>query len=209
VVFAFRQGCIIGLDANWLATQAGVAIRKVSYDIDFLEEFVNVGLSVLQSQYEDDPEDRKELAQLATIFALDLYAFKDPRFRSEMEVRISRLTLIDDAAEFGLRDPGGHRDNGQSLPTLPVLQRKGPYGSTRFVELPIWDDDRKPVIRSLGFGPKIDVEFETSVRDAASGCPEMVIPPFLTGCSRRAYAAIFSFWAGVMPPIPMLGRSLL
>jgi putative glutathione S-transferase len=37
----------------------------------------------------------------------------------------------------------------------------------------------------------------------------LVVPPFLTGCSRRAYAAIFSFWAGVMPPIPMLGRSLL
>ena len=34
-------------------------------------------------------------------------------------------------------------------------------------------------------------------------------PPFLTGCSRRIYAAIFSFWAGVMPPMPMFGRSLL
>ena len=36
-----------------------------------------------------------------------------------------------------------------------------------------------------------------------------VIPPFLTGCIRRIHAAIFSFWAGVMPPIPMFGRSLL
>jgi hypothetical protein len=36
-----------------------------------------------------------------------------------------------------------------------------------------------------------------------------VIPPFLTGCIRRIYAAIFSFCAGVMPPMPMLGRSLL
>lgn len=36
-----------------------------------------------------------------------------------------------------------------------------------------------------------------------------VIPPFLTGCIRRTYAAIFSFWAGVMPPMPMFGRSLL
>ena len=36
-----------------------------------------------------------------------------------------------------------------------------------------------------------------------------VIPPFLTGCIRRIHAAIFSFWAGVMPPMPMLGRSLL
>ena len=36
-----------------------------------------------------------------------------------------------------------------------------------------------------------------------------VISPFLTGCIRRIYAAIFSFMAGVMPPMPMLGRSLL
>ncbi len=38
---------------------------------------------------------------------------------------------------------------------------------------------------------------------------DWVIPPFLTGCIRRTYAAIFSFCAGVMPPIPMFGRSLL
>ena len=37
----------------------------------------------------------------------------------------------------------------------------------------------------------------------------LVIPPFLMGCIRRTYAAIFSFWAGVMPPMPMFGRSLL
>ena len=36
-----------------------------------------------------------------------------------------------------------------------------------------------------------------------------VIPPFLTGCIRRTYAAIFSFCAGVIPPMPMFGRSLL
>jgi hypothetical protein len=36
-----------------------------------------------------------------------------------------------------------------------------------------------------------------------------VIPPFLMGCIRRTYAAIFSFCAGVMPPMPMFGRSLL
>ena len=36
-----------------------------------------------------------------------------------------------------------------------------------------------------------------------------VIPPFLTGGIRRTYAAIFSFCAGVMPPMPMFGRSLL
>jgi hypothetical protein len=37
----------------------------------------------------------------------------------------------------------------------------------------------------------------------------LVIPPFLMGLSGRIYAASFSFWAGVIPPMPMFGRSLL
>jgi len=35
------------------------------------------------------------------------------------------------------------------------------------------------------------------------------ISPFSMGSSRRVQAAVFSFLAGVMPPMPMLGRSLL
>ena len=38
---------------------------------------------------------------------------------------------------------------------------------------------------------------------------QLVIPPFLMGSSRRIQAAVFSFIAGVIPPMPMLGRSLL
>ncbi|QIK42079.1 pentapeptide repeat-containing protein [Pontibrevibacter nitratireducens] len=38
---------------------------------------------------------------------------------------------------------------------------------------------------------------------------DLVIPPFLRGLGRRIYAAILSFWAGVIPPLPMLGRSWL
>ena len=38
---------------------------------------------------------------------------------------------------------------------------------------------------------------------------QVVIPPFLTGLRSRIHAAIFSFCAGVMPPMPILGRSLL
>ena len=37
----------------------------------------------------------------------------------------------------------------------------------------------------------------------------LVILPVLTGHDRRTHAAIFSFMAGVTPPMPMLGRSLL
>ena len=42
-----------------------------------------------------------------------------------------------------------------------------------------------------------------TVEDAA------VILPVLTGRDRRTHAVIFSFMAGVTPPMPMLGRSLL
>jgi hypothetical protein len=38
---------------------------------------------------------------------------------------------------------------------------------------------------------------------------DTVISPFLVGWISRIHAAIFSFWAGVMPPATMLGRSLL
>lgn len=36
-----------------------------------------------------------------------------------------------------------------------------------------------------------------------------VIPPFLTGLFGRIHAASFNFWAGVIPPIAIFGRSLL
>ncbi|KQV16752.1 hypothetical protein ASC97_30790, partial [Rhizobium sp. Root1203] len=42
-------------------------------------------------------------------------------------------------------------------------------------------------------------------REAMRG--QAVIPPFLTGLRSRIHAAIFSFCAGVMPPMPILGRS--
>ena len=38
---------------------------------------------------------------------------------------------------------------------------------------------------------------------------KVVIPPFLMGYSRRIQAAVFSFIARVIPPMSMLGRSLL
>jgi hypothetical protein len=42
-----------------------------------------------------------------------------------------------------------------------------------------------------------------------SGAAPAVILPVLTGRDRRTHAAIFSFMAGVTPPMPMFGRSLL
>jgi len=43
----------------------------------------------------------------------------------------------------------------------------------------------------------------------ASALLHWVIPPFLTGRFSRIQAAFLSFCIGVIPPMPMLGRSLL
>jgi len=43
----------------------------------------------------------------------------------------------------------------------------------------------------------------------SAGQGGLVISPFLMGSSRRIQAADFSFIAGVMPPMPKLGRTLL
>jgi hypothetical protein len=162
------RGCVVGIDAHWLATRAGVAIRRVCYDEANLRAFVNAGLSMLQAQYENEPENRSELEELASFFVMDLYAFKDPRFRSEAEVRISRLVVVDDAAEFGLCDPGGNRDDGRKVRALAINQRDGPYGSTRFIELPLRDSKTQTAIKSIGFGPKFDRDCEAAIRGALS-----------------------------------------
>ena len=55
-----------------------------------------------------------------------------------------------------------------------------------------------------GRGAFVDLGNSQSISGAKT-----VISPFLTGCICRTYAAIFIFMAGVMPPMPMFGRSLL
>jgi hypothetical protein len=57
-------------------------------------------------------------------------------------------------------------------------------------------------------GPRVHAIRVAAFRTFAADV-RMVIPPFLAGCGHRTHAAIFSFWAGVMPPMPMFGRSLL
>ena len=162
------RGCVVGIDAHWLATRAGVTIRRVCYDESDLRTFVNAGLSMLQAQYENEPENRSELEELASFFVMDLYAFKDPRFRSEAEVRISRLVIVDAAAEFGLCDPGGNRDDGRKVRALAIGQRDGPYGPTRFIGLLLGDGKTQTAIKSIGFGPKFDRDCEAAIRGALS-----------------------------------------
>ena len=57
--------------------------------------------------------------------------------------------------------------------------------------------------RKISFGG-----FENSTNQSFNVCPAVILP-FLVGFWRRIYAASCSFWAGVMPPMPMFGRSWL
>ena len=68
---------------------------------------------------------------------------------------------------------------------------------------------RAAMLRSYAVRPRgLDTDGAPHSGNGMFRC-RAVIPPFLRGLGRRIYAAIFSFWAGVMPPMPMLGRSLL
>jgi hypothetical protein len=65
-----------------------------------------------------------------------------------------------------------------------------------------WQQPHPPILHK-------DDTVAAHIDDLPKGRCGAVISPFLTGCIRRTYAAIFSFIAGVMPPMPMFGRSLL
>ena len=52
-------------------------------------------------------------------------------------------------------------------------------------------------------------DFDRQVAELQVRIAVLVIPPFLMGLCLRIQAAAFIFIAGVMPPMPMLGLSLL
>lgn len=161
-------GCVLGIDATWLAERGGVALRRVSHYQEHLFDYVQAGLELLQSHCETNKSDRAALVNLARRLVSDLYAFKDPRVRSECEIRASRLTVADENAETGLVDPGGTSSDGSTTPSLPILVRDGMYGATRFLELPLWDTSGKVAIRSVGLGPRIAARQVEQVADAVS-----------------------------------------
>ena len=64
---------------------------------------------------------------------------------------------------------------------------------------------RKQVASDLGVGLSTLGKWISRIRTE----DDAPIPPFLMGFSRRIHAAVFNFIAGVIPPMAMLGRSLL
>lgn len=83
-------------------------MRTVNYDEGDLTAFVDAGLFMLQQQYAAEPENPKDLLDLAQFFVADLFAFKAPEFSAEREVRVSRMLVTDRASEHGVKDSGGH-----------------------------------------------------------------------------------------------------
>jgi len=74
-------------------------------------------------------------------------------------------------------------------------------------ETPVETD---PMPRNANRHRNAEVDFKGEKRSNATHASATgVVTPFLTGCIGRIHAAILSFIAGVMPPMPMLGRSLL
>ncbi|MEQ9447654.1 MAG: hypothetical protein RLN70_01975, partial [Rhodospirillaceae bacterium] len=160
-------GCVVGLDAHWLAERAGVRLYRVMYGQEYIESFANAGLAALQEYFEEAGEDLGQMAMDPAHFILELFCLKDPTFRSEQEIRISRLTCKDEDAEHQLRDPGGHIDENQSLPPLPIHCRKGRFGPTRFVKLPL-SESEYCAIKSIGFGPMCSPDDQERLRQAAA-----------------------------------------
>jgi hypothetical protein len=111
---------------------------------------------------------------LASQFVFEQFCFKDPRFISESEVRISRAVLKDPNAEYGLTDQNpfvlGQVPNDPLMKEYNIRQRNGPYGVTRFIALPLVDE-RGCALKSVGFGPKCAASQESRIRADFSEFP--------------------------------------
>ncbi len=163
-------GCVIGLNAYWFWKYPGIRMHRVIYDQEFLDNLVEANLYIM-----DDV--RKRLKQipselLGSQFVFEQFCFKDPRFSSENEIRITRSVLKNPASLSGLDDSFMKelkiKFPGPFAKPFEINVRDGPYGATRYIELPISFEGRSAV-RSVGFGPRCEKADELEVRTACKG----------------------------------------
>lgn len=163
-------GCVIGLNAYWYVKHKGVQFRRVIYDAEYLAHLVEANLKIIEwADTHLDAEDEFTRGMLATLFVFEQFCFKDPRFSSEAEVRMLRAVQANPEFAYGFEDMSAIRTLGMkgtrplAVP-LEIKQRQGPYGSTRYLEIPCayktW-----PAIRSVGFGPKCSSADEERIRN--------------------------------------------
>jgi len=103
-----------------------------------------------------------------------------------------------------LRDPSfsGAADDEADLPAVDFFLR------VEIEDAEVLSETTDPVVLTGAAqtplcATRVDLTLSDGRRVLIEG--PTVIPPFLTGCIRRTYAAIFSFIAGVTPLMPMLG----
>lgn len=148
------RGCVLGIDADWLVNHAGVMVRKVVYEETKLRDFANASLLMLHNNFVPSKTDQKDIFNLASFTIADLFAFKHPSFKSEQEVRVGRMVIANERFETGFYDAGGQTAAGLNVDPLTINQRIGPYGETRFVDLPLGANGVRSAIKSIGLGPK-------------------------------------------------------
>ncbi|MBL3597942.1 arsenate reductase (glutaredoxin) [Rhodovulum sulfidophilum] len=125
-----------------------------------------------------------------------------------LETPLSRDRLIELIAEMGISPRDLLRRKGTSFDELglddPSLADAEIVGAMMMHPILI----NRPIVIT-GKGTKLCRPSETvfEILDNPDTAP--VILPVLTGRDLRTHAAIFSFMAGVTPPMPMFGRSLL
>jgi hypothetical protein len=145
------SGCVLSFDASHIRDHAGVCMRRVVYDPADLERFVQSGLSMLQTQFDQAPDDYGCLTELANFFASDLFAFKAPQWSAEREIRLSRLIVRKPAATNGLVDAGGHAADLSRVEACDMKVRSGAYGSAAYIELP-FDSPGMGALREITLG---------------------------------------------------------
>jgi len=155
---------VIGIDADYLVHDAGVAVRAVNYDSTYFRDFVRAGLMMLQTEFQKT-HPFGELGRLVQFFAADLFAFKEATFAREQEVRISRMIRRDPTMEHGYRDIGGHDRNKEPLAALPLSIRGSASGACLYTAMPL-NLGGISSIRSIGFGPRCSEETERQVKSA-------------------------------------------
>jgi len=169
---ANSSGCVLGFDAHWFYSHPGVRLHRIIYDRSYLNDVVEANLYILRRVEKDMKLNlSQEGSAFPSLFVFEHFAFKDPRFISESEIRLSRSVLRPPDTEFGLLDEGlnkyGYKIEGPFAQPFEIKQRLGPYGPTRYIELPT-SYGGTLALRTIGFGLKCRKEDEARIRETFS-----------------------------------------
>lgn len=154
------QGCVLGIDAEYLQLDAGVRICRILYEPSEVTAALKAMMTVLQEQWQEDHEDFGSLLDFARSIVLYMFTIKHPGYADEREVRVSRLVNRVGGSHI---DPGGNGRDGNPVPSNKVQSRKGRYGDIAYIDLPL-NLTLNSAIKSIGFGPCVSDE----IFDAAS-----------------------------------------